>query len=193
LVWLFLMIAFFSTCSTHLFFWYMAPIAPVYLLFASVSVAVWVDRLPKAITRAAWFVPTAIGLVVLSLLITWKTPVREFAKFQSIMEECHVTIGNYLRVHATESDLVAAEDIGYMGYLSGRRILDRDGLVSPEAVPYNRAGQYYDLIADYRPDWVVAKTGFLSPFLSDSTILVEYDLARRFTSGETDYWVLKRK
>lgn len=193
LIWLFLMIALFSVSATHLFFWYMAPMAPVYLLLASAGVAIWVDRLPKPFTRASWFVPSAIGLVVLSLLVTWRTPVREFAKFQAIMEECHIAIGNYVRVNANESELVAAEDIGYIGYLSGRRILDRDGLVSQEAVPYNHAGRYYDLIADCRPDWVVAKTGFLSPFLTDSTILVEYELARRFTTGETDYWVLKRK
>jgi arabinofuranosyltransferase len=193
LVWLFLMIAIFAGSATHLFFWYMAPMAPVYLLFASAGVAIWVDRIPKTVTRAIWFAPAAIGLVTLALLTAWRTPITEFAKLQATMEECHVTIGKYLRVHAKESDLVAAEDIGYIGYLSGSRILDRDGLISPETVPYNRAGQYFDLITDYRPDWVVAKTGFLSPFLADSTIFKDYDLEKRFTAGETDYWVLKRK
>ena len=193
MIWLALMILFFSLSTTHLFFWYMAPMAPIYLLFASAGAAMLADRLPRQFTQAGWVTPVSISLVVVALALTWRTPVRDFSQFQNVMEECHVAIGNYLRVHAKETDLIAAEDIGYMGYLSGRRILDRDGLVSPEAVPYNRSGKYYDLIRDYRPDWVVAKVDFLSPFLTDSTIFGEYDLARRFTSGEADYWVLRRR
>ena len=143
--------------------------------------------------HAPWVTPVLISLVVVSLALTWRTPVRDFSQFQNVMEECHVAIGNYLRVHAKETDLIAAEDIGYMGYLSGRRILDRDGLVSPEAVPYNRTAKYYDLIRDFRPDWVVAKADFLSPFLADSMIFGDYNLAQRFSSREADYWVLRRK
>jgi hypothetical protein len=192
-IWLATMIIFFSMSNTRLFFWYMAPMAPMYLLFASGGAAMLAERLPKRILQGKWLTPSAIALVALVLLMSWRTPVKEYGRFQDVMEECHLAIGIYLRAHTAETDLIAAEDIGYMGYLSGRRILDRDGLVSPEAVPYNRAARYYDMIADFRPDWVVASPVPFGPFLTDSSIFRDYELAKRFTSGEADYWVLKRR
>jgi hypothetical protein len=105
--------------------------------------------------------------------------------YQSWLEGVHKQVGLYLAAHADPADVVAAEDIGYMGFYSGRIILDRDGLVSPEAVPYNREGRYADMIYELRPDWVVASEDSpASGFITAPEFLAGYEPVRRFTHPE---------
>ena len=88
----------------------------------------------------------------------------------------------YLKQQVTDDhELVAAEDIGYFGYYSGCRILDRDGLVSPVSVPYNRDAAYFDLIIDTRPEWVAVTAGSpISGFVDSPEFLKIYALASAF-------------
>jgi hypothetical protein len=73
-------------------------------------------------------------------------------------------IGRWLSINTRPTDLIAAEPIGYIGYYSGRRILDEVGLVSPEMVPLNRAGSgwFGKMLARFRPDYVVERPYYLA-------------------------------
>ena len=74
---------------------------------------------------------------------------------------------------------VIASDIGALGYFSGARILDSEGLVWPEARRYARQ---VEVIKSYRPDYVmlVVNRSRIPPFRSDP-IYEEYEPLRRFT------------
>ena len=106
----------------------------------------------------------------------------------------HQQIGFYLYAHSDPQALVAAEDIGYMGYYSERRILDRDGLVSPRVHPYNRRGAYRDAVLDNAPDYVVAaRSSPISSFVTDSVFLRQYGKEAEFGSGEWSYVLYSRR
>jgi hypothetical protein len=59
---------------------------------------------------------------------------------------------------------VCAEDIGYLGYYSGLYILDQDGLVSPQAIPFNRKKDRLGLLEKYRPAYFL--TGLAGPYFA---------------------------
>ncbi len=70
---------------------------------------------------------------------------------------------------------VAANDIGAMGYFSGRRLIDLEGLITPEAVSWNRAGRIDDFIERVKPDYllifpywypeIVSRLNFFKPLM----------------------------
>lgn len=194
IVWLTGMVGSLALSTTLLFLWYITPIYPLYLLFAGAA-------FPLICSRIKWFNrhidATArlvlVGIVVILVAANYRT-VRSYRSHQDTLETVHHAIGRYLRTHAHDTDVVAAEDIGYMGYYSGLKIIDRDGLISPEVIPYNRSGNYLGLILDYQPDWVVAcAQGASSTFLDSSLFVDRYRLREMFCSASgAEYWVFSR-
>ena len=51
------------------------------------------------------------------------------------IEEIDVALGHWLAANTPPDSLIALDDIGAITYISGRRILDMNGLVSPEVWP----------------------------------------------------------
>ena len=49
----------------------------------------------------------------------------------------------------------AAENIGAIAYYSGRRILDMNGLISPQMIPYKRRGRVEEYLAAHPPDYLI--------------------------------------
>lgn len=194
LLWLVGMYAFYLFSGAHIFFWYVVPAYPVHLLFASAALVPLWDRLPLTLQHA----PAArIGLgavLCAALLYGAYGPATFYKTYQESLEAMHQQVGLYLFAESNPKDLVAAEDIGYIGYYSQRTILDRDGLVSPEAIPYNRAGSYLPLILDYRPDWVVVcDPSPISPFINDDSFLNRYEHVRAFQAGQTAYRIYRQR
>jgi hypothetical protein len=66
----------------------------------------------------------------------------------------HLRAARWLAARASPSDVVLADDIGYVGYAFRGRIIDRSGLVSPEVIPYNAAGRqqaFVERVLDRHP------------------------------------------
>ena len=183
-VWLAGMILFYAFSRTHIFFWYVLPIYPVYLLFAGASLPLLSDKAAVSTERTRTC-GTVIAVVLIALAAVGNyRAIDYYSTYQKHLENIHKAIGYYLYSHARADDVVAAEDIGYMGYFSRKRILDRDGLVSPEAIPYNRSGDYLGLILDYQPEWVVtAIPSHTADFMGDMKFQENYSLEKAFKSG----------
>ncbi|MDH3892398.1 MAG: hypothetical protein OEV49_15095 [candidate division Zixibacteria bacterium] len=192
IAWSFGLILFYALSPTHLFFWYVAPIYPVYLILAScplLSPRLQGSGTDSSTGKVVIYACTCLALLM--LFASCRTAVSYKAQ-QEVLDSVHRAIGGYLRKNADAADLVAAEDIGYIGYYSRLRILDRDGLVSPEAVAYNRRGEYGELISSVRPEWVVA--GLESPisaFTADSSFLRNYVLSASFSERSIEYSVFR--
>ncbi len=181
LIWLAGMVGLYTFSTTKMFFWYPAPLYPLLLLFASAAVAAVFYRFNAVDERRNNLVPVISLVVIVGLGAVDIGNVRRWRDQQERIDNTHRAIAWHIRTRSQEWEEIAAEDIGYIGYYSQRRILDRDGLVSPEAVPYNRAGEYGQLIYDYQPEWVVtASNSPISGFVSDSTFLARYELSKGF-------------
>jgi hypothetical protein len=92
---------------------------------------------------------------------------------------------------------VLASDIGAVGFYSQARILDSEGLVWPEALPYNH--DQVKILREYLPEyvvWVVTNVR-LGRFLADPEIAGKYRAIQRFNENDdhdltpnkiTPYW-----
>ncbi len=120
-------------------------------------------------------------------------PLSYYSFVQRAYEAVHLQIGLYLSEHVGPDEWVAAQDIGYIGYYSKRKILDRDGLVSPEVIDYNRDGRHFDVLSDFKPRWAVISRGSpLSEFEHDDRFLKSYELQASYSAGSFDYGVYRR-
>lgn len=183
LIWIAGMVLFYSTGKTHMFLWYIAPIYPVYILIACSSIPYLSEKIEWMKNNSGLSSTIIVSLVIAVLLYANYAPLMSFKNQQMTQEKIHKSIGEYLLSNASANDVIAAEDIGYIGYYSQKKILDRDGLVSPQAVPYNRDGKYLEFILDSNPDWVVASPqSEISDFLKDNLFTERYEVIEWFIS-----------
>ncbi|MFQ6008007.1 MAG: hypothetical protein ACE5K8_03560 [Candidatus Zixiibacteriota bacterium] len=170
-----------TVAPTYLFLWYITPIYPIYFLFvggAFCFITGWREQWRKHTKVLARLVVAVTAIVLVAFGFSG---MRSHRSYWNTMKTVHQSIGLYLREHAHPTDVVAAEDIGYIGYYSGLKILDRDGLISPEVIPYNREKNYLELILDKKPEWLVADLDSpTSQFISNSEFTTRYRLAATF-------------
>lgn len=194
MVWIVALIDFLAISKTHLFLWYVSPLYPYYFLFVTGGLIYLMKTTSYFKNRIPATAPYIIITVTIALLYSSATMHEHYSAQQETLDRIHKSIGLYLAEHVGDDEIVAAEDIGYMGYYSGKKILDRDGLVSPEAVPYNRDEEYFALINDQKPEWVVADPNSpISGFVSDPDFTSLYELIQEFTSdSDITYQVFRR-
>ena len=186
-------VAFYLFSRTHIFFWYMVPVYPVYILFCAAVIPFIFDKINCPARKCVTYAKVISVLVIIVLLAGNYLPVKNHQQTQKTLDNVHRQIGYYLNTHTAQDEIIAAEDIGYIGYYSKRTILDRDGLVSPEAVPYNRDGRYLQLILDHKPDWVVLSHGSpISGFAEDSLFINKFVAQKSFTFDRLKYTVYSR-
>lgn len=92
----------------------------------------------------AWALPALVGRLGLALVAVWN------------IDSMQVHLGQWVRDHTTEHELVATNDIGAIGFISRRPILDMVGLIEPAVVEHQlRGGQLLDYLAARRPAYVL--------------------------------------
>jgi hypothetical protein len=118
---------------------YTMPLIPLQMAAAAVG-AYWLVGLAPARGSAQfpWRAVAPIALMALLLaggarrLSYWATMLGTNTKE---IEEIDVALGHWLAANTPAGALIAVDDIGAIAYVSGRRVLDMNGLVSPEVWP----------------------------------------------------------
>ena len=193
IIWLGGLVLFYSLGKARMFFWYAGPLYPLYFLFATASICLLVERVDWFRARRTMSSLLFGGLMSVVLMYGCFKPINYFSGLQKAQLAAHYEVGIYLSTIVEPDEVVAAEDIGYMGFYSKRLILDRDGLVSPEVIPYNVRGDYFGLIKDKQPAWVVALVSSpTSQFISSESFLADYQRMRSFDSDKFVYDVFRR-
>jgi hypothetical protein len=139
---------------------YVIPAMPVYLLWSFAGILEWIDlQAPQMFRRVigrAWAL-----LVVMVLLGFWFLGARSYAMDVGFIESQMVDTAQWVSQNTPANSIIAVHDIGAMGYLGKRDLVDLAGLVSPEVIPFirdeARLAQYLDQKnVDYLvtfPDW----------------------------------------
>jgi hypothetical protein len=116
---------------------YIMPVIPAYCLFGLVGIVILFEYQLKAawwrIMRRSWVV--LIGVILFSF---WLLGGRAYALDVAVIESEMVDVAQWVAKNTDEDALIAAHDIGAMGYFGGRNLLDLAGLVSPEVIPIIR-------------------------------------------------------
>ncbi len=113
---------------------YMMPTLPWWILFGVSGTAMLWQK-----NRAVGWMQLGITAVFAAGMVGFGANVYAW-NVQNINGQ-HVAVGKWLESHTPTDTVVAAEDIGGIGYFSHRQVVDIQGLVTPEVLPLLRAGQ----------------------------------------------------
>ncbi len=136
---------------------YLIPVSPFAIILGTMAVSDFCIRYLKRI-RKAILASVAAVVILQNILFLNIVVVGPTKAFSDGLQDVLVGIGLYLYENSDPDDIVAAPDIGAVGYYSRRRVLDLGGLVTPEinrlrsTVDYETMidrGDYLVLGADY--------------------------------------------
>ena len=129
---------------------YVLPLLALFFVVAATGLS--------ALTR---FCRSSLPIVVLAAVALARLASQDFqfagryaAQVDNI-ERLQVATGRWLAASTGADDVVATNDIGAIGYFSGRRIVDMEGLITPAMIPYKRTGRQLDFLEQARPALLV--------------------------------------
>jgi hypothetical protein len=116
---------------------YLMPIIPALLVVGGVGAWIWLQpsssRQILRLLSLAWLM--SYGAVTLTFLVVGA---RSYALDTRFIETEMVATAQWLEANTPPDALVAAHDIGALGYVARRDLIDLAGLVSPEVIPFIR-------------------------------------------------------
>ncbi|MDD5370229.1 MAG: hypothetical protein PHQ40_14195 [Anaerolineaceae bacterium] len=154
---------------------YLIPGLPILIIWSIIGYIQFSSDTRKArwrwIVSKAWLV--TIGLI---LSIFWGLGARAYAQDVAIIETEMVDTARWVAVNIQPGSLIAAHDIGALGYFGNQPILDLAGLISPQVIPFMRDE---DSLAEYMdekqvvylmtfPDWYTRLARNLEPIYQGS-------------------------
>ena len=116
---------------------YVMPLEPFLALWAVVGIERLTRRVPPGEagdTRDRWrgaLPPLALLALAALTLTRWET---YYAASVRDIDDMHVALGGWVRAHIPAGAPLALNDIGAIGYLSGRPVVDIEGLVTPQFI-----------------------------------------------------------
>ncbi len=135
---------------------YEMPIIPIIALYGIYGTDLLLGRLRARLLRATLVISTAVLLMAF-----WVIGAGQYSEDVAIIDCEMVQTAQWVASNAAPNAVVAAHDIGALGYVYPRPIIDLAGLVSPEVVPFMRdEGRLRDFLVSRRathviffPDW----------------------------------------
>jgi hypothetical protein len=113
---------------------YLIPILPVFFVLGirGMYVPEFNSSIRRILTKV-WHYSTLVLLFGI-----WLLGANAYAKDVAIIESEMVDMAKWISKNTELTGLIAAHDIGALGYFGERDILDLAGLISPEVIPYIR-------------------------------------------------------
>lgn len=143
---------------------YLLPVSPAVIVLGSTALWRLSSRLLTSpvmkTAAAAAFTAVVIAQNAFFYAIVVVPPTREFSDG---MKEVLVGMGEWLRGNTDEDVIVATPDIGAIGYVSERRVLDLGGLVTPEINRMRRRIDFEEIVEqgfylNFRADFLVDRS-----------------------------------
>ncbi len=116
---------------------YLIPAIPLYLLFSFVGFFQITQRYLNSDWRKI-IGKTWLGSLIVVTILFWGLGARAYVVDVLIIEEEMVSVSKWIAQSTPSRAVIAAHDIGALGYFSKRRILDLAGLVNPNVIPFIR-------------------------------------------------------
>jgi hypothetical protein len=146
------------------------PAMPVFILFGFLGLlgigAPTGSANHRRILASVWRL--SLGLVSIAFVVLGA---RAYAADVAWIESEMVDTARWSASHLPAQAVLAAHDIGALGYFDSHRLVDLAGLVSPEVVPYIRDETRLEALLDERRvAYLIAFPGLYPRLAADSTV-----------------------
>ena len=134
---------------------YVIPIIPLLLIYGAWGTSLLLrPRSPHLVVRAlSRATPFAIGLLA---LLFWGRGAQAYGDDVGFIEGEMVATVHWLDENTAPGDIIAVHDIGAVGYLTDRPLLDLAGLITPEVIPFmTDAGRLTDWMIQNSAAYIV--------------------------------------
>jgi hypothetical protein len=158
-----LAIAFLMSGAPH-FLWYLVPFTACLLILGGIGIGhLCVARWPSAAVPARAAILAVVVLMIASFAHTMRSTTDWHWKNQRNEWQVRQAVGDWLRTNTSADSSVLMEAIGYQGTLSGRRVIDLAGLVTPRVVELQRqspsnAASFARILSEFAPDYIALRT-----------------------------------
>lgn len=116
---------------------YVMPAMPIFFLWGLIAVIALVRS--KLFGRYQWAVVTGWRFMVGMLCVTfWLYGAYFFSQDVALIESEMVASAKWVSKNVPQGEIIAAHDIGALGYYDDHALIDLAGLVSPEVIPFIR-------------------------------------------------------
>ena len=161
---------------------YIMPAMPIFFLFGLLAFAEF-DK-GKLFARYHWAAQLIWRASIVMLAISFVfLGARSYAQDVAVIESEMVVTANWVAANLPPDALVAAHDIGALGYFDYHELIDLAGLVSPDVIPFIRdepqlANYLNQQSADYLiafPEFYPLLTGSAeAAFVTDSAVTLKF-------------------
>lgn len=141
-----------APCVSGYYSRYTTPLIPVVMILGALGgqeIEAWVrfrwrhkTQIPHKVEKNRYLVRIVVleGILLgmIPLILFWAP---FFAQSVADIQNMHVNIGNWLATESKNGDLIALNDIGAIGYIADREVIDLMGLVSPEVIEFVEKGE----------------------------------------------------
>ncbi len=146
---------------------YIMPAMPIFFLFGLLAFAEF-DK-GKMFARYHWIGQTIWRASIVMLTVAFIfLGAQSYAKDVAVIESEMVVTAKWVAANLPPDDLIAAHDIGALGYFDDHELIDLAGLVSPDVIPFIRdEPQLADYLNQRGADYLIAFPEFY-PLLTEN-------------------------
>ncbi|MGH7491778.1 MAG: hypothetical protein ACREOO_05235 [bacterium] len=154
-LWPVLLIAFYLAGKTNVMARYLLMVTPFMILLGLRALRAGLETVMRRPRVRLAALGVFCVLVAAQLIFVQAKYTFFVTKFSNGMDDNLIDIGLWFAQNTPPETVIAAHEIGAIGYFSQRKILDFSGLVCPEIVPYIRERRTFDFIKERKPDYLV--------------------------------------
>lgn len=116
---------------------YIIPVMPLFFIIGASGLAMFYKALQSKLWLRVLYKSCLVSSVLV-LVIFWLLGARSYAKDVGFIQSEMVAMALWIEENTDPDMLIAAHDIGALGYYGNREIIDLAGLISPEIIPFMR-------------------------------------------------------
>lgn len=126
-------------------------------------------------TRKRWVVAVFVGLALIRLASQDVKFATTYAAQVRNINDLQLATAGWLQANTTDDARIATNDIGAIAYFGKRFVLDIEGLVTPDAIPFKRRNDPAGYLAHARPDLVIIFPRWYPELAGRTDLLQEID------------------
>jgi len=142
---------------------YLMPIIPILVIFGVEGLSFLFEkyRLSQRVQLAVYLVT---GGIIAAL---WVNGASTFALQIKLLTEHHADAAHWVDENTPKDAVIATHDVGLVGYITQRQMVDLAGLITPEVIPImTDQAKLAEFVQSKNVEYVIVFTGYYREFLS---------------------------